>query len=159
MLSATCMYSAVRPREAAGLCVCESWGGRGRTSSSSSSGETPSPGPVGRRADEDGHEVGLSRTPIFLGPFPGSTRSNSSGRAQAGLGYMCKRQTRTRHPDLPGGCWTSLPANSSSTRGLPRAETLGVWELLGDSNTQVHYRKLQPQFRESLHFHQIKLGT
>lgn len=145
------------PGETAGLCICESCGGR---TSSSSSGETPSPGPVGRRADEDGHQWGLRRTPTFLGPFPGPTRSNSSGRGQAGLGYLCRRGTRTRHPNLPEGCWPSLPPGKLEfqTRAAQSREA-GCWELLGDSNTQVHYRKLQPRFGESLHVHQVKLGT
>lgn len=150
------MYNAVHPGETVGLCVCESCGGR--TSSSSSSGEMPSPGPVGKRADKDGNKVGLSRTPIFLGPFPGSTRSISSGKGQAGLGYVCKRGPRTRHLDLPGGCCTSLPANSSSRRGLLEPEKLGVWELLGESNTQVHWETIASVWRK-LAFPPNKIGN
>lgn len=74
-------------------------------------------------------------------------------------GCVCKRGgPGTRHPDLPG--WWGALGLSLSKRGLQTGTAEGrAAGRLGESDTQVYYRKLNPLFGESLHCHHIRLGT
>lgn len=126
---------------------------------SSSSREMPSPGPVGRRADNSGHEQGAQLSPDLPGyvswVHPIKELREGPGRP----GCVCKRGTRTRCPTCLGSTGHPSQQTWAQMGAVPRAEKLGAWELLDESIAQVCYRKRKPRCGQSLHFHQLKLGT
>lgn len=146
------MYSAVRARRLRAERPWEPWA----ENHSSSSGETPSPGPVGRRADNSRHEQGAQQSPDLPGYISWVHQIKELREGSGRPGSMCKKGTRTRCPSCLGSTGHSSQQTWAQTGAVPRAEKLG---LLIESNAQLRYRKRKPQCGQSLHFHQINLGT